>query len=668
MLLPTQKTVKRALRYIFFVALLSWILIGIYVGYQYVWFSSQSLGSKWGTFVEGIFNKTSYLPYLGNEYQSLFYQGLLFDSCLRFVGDTQNEDLCTVTTTDHQTYTVSLKKWAIWSDGTPVSIDDIFFTYDEIIRNNKWNLNALDSYKDLIISKNPDATVKVSFDAPAKEHILFFGNYILPQHILKDYDLASYKSVFWTRPVYTNCANVVGDSKDPYSLIFNLANCPDTNLNFYQIKNTLSFDNLRLSVVWGGESLVDAYVGVQNLPGYQIQQLMTNKLVTVFFNTRSDKLRVRTRRWLGGLIKHNFYSTGYELFMKKNTDWLFDVFQSTGANIQDLINRDYSEGDLTTSDLLDINIPVLPSTLSLQWPNQKLSFFVDSGATIPLTFSFAHAYDKTSLEYKGKSFPLNYSAKTKTANYIIGSSTNNRSTWVNKYLIYGYIKKQKQLVASLDIYNMIKPQESQILQDIATPLSWSQTTGGQQKIQLRVLYYDSPLYNFVVERMKNIFKQAEVIDNFTFEKITTPEELQGRLLAGDYDVLVSVVDMGEKKDFTKLFGTDKSQLNPSQYQNQRMSDLLKDYLLEQGKRQLTEINSIYSKDMPFVILGNVYSKLNIKPMIIEKLFGTGTVNLQEATRRNTIYSKLKLVTALHIDGKKVRSTSNFIKFLKNSLK
>jgi hypothetical protein len=53
---------------------------------------------------------------------------------------------------------------------------------------------------------------------------------------------------------------------------------------------------------------------------------------------------------------------------------------------------------------------------------------VDSGATIPLTFSFAHAYDKTSLEYKGKSFPLNYSAKTKTANYIIGSSTNNRST------------------------------------------------------------------------------------------------------------------------------------------------------------------------------------------------------------------------------------------------
>jgi hypothetical protein len=45
-----------------------------------------------------------------------------------------------------------------------------------------------------------------------------------------------------------------------------------------------------------GESLVDAYVGLESLPGYQTQQLMTNKLVTVFFNTHSEKLKVRSRR------------------------------------------------------------------------------------------------------------------------------------------------------------------------------------------------------------------------------------------------------------------------------------------------------------------------------------------------------------------------------------
>ncbi len=106
-----KKLVKRVLRYLFFVALLAWILISIYIGYQYAWFSSDQLSSKGGTFVEGIFDTTSYLPYLRSDVQSLFYQGLLFNSCLK---ESDNgsivSDLCDVTTTDNQTYTVTLKK------------------------------------------------------------------------------------------------------------------------------------------------------------------------------------------------------------------------------------------------------------------------------------------------------------------------------------------------------------------------------------------------------------------------------------------------------------------------------------------------------------------------------------------------------------------------------
>jgi len=65
------------------------------------------------------------------------------------------------------------------------------------------------------------------------------------------------------------------------------------------------------------------------LDGYVAKKILTNQLITVFFNTHSDKLRVRGRRVLGGLIKHNFYSSGYEEYFKKNDDGLFDVFQST---------------------------------------------------------------------------------------------------------------------------------------------------------------------------------------------------------------------------------------------------------------------------------------------------------------------------------------------------
>lgn len=107
----TQKLIKRILRYAFFIALLGRILVSIYIGYQYVWFSSEELSTKGGTFVEAIFDTTSYLPYLRSDVQSTFYQGLLFNSCLKLNGSSAYvSDLCTVQTTDNQTYMITLQK------------------------------------------------------------------------------------------------------------------------------------------------------------------------------------------------------------------------------------------------------------------------------------------------------------------------------------------------------------------------------------------------------------------------------------------------------------------------------------------------------------------------------------------------------------------------------
>jgi hypothetical protein len=83
--------------------------------------------------------------------------------------------------------------------------------------------------------------------------------------------------------------------------------------------------------------------------------------------------------------------------------------------------------------------------------------------------------------------------------------------------------------------------------------------------------------------------------------------------------------MGLKKDLTKLFSTDKSEINPSQYQNQKLINLLKQYIDadDKGKKKpLAEINSIYSKDMPLVLLGKEYMHIQFKPNVMEKLFGT----------------------------------------------
>jgi hypothetical protein len=173
-------------------------------------------------------------------------------------------------------------------------------------------------------------------------------------------------------------------------------------------------------------------------------------------------------------------------------------------------------------------------------------------------------------------------------------------------------------------------------------------------------------------RMQKIFNDADIGQNFTFEKITTPQELQWRLMVGDYDLLINTVDMWLKKDLTKLFSTDKSDINPSQYQNQKFTTLLKQYITaddKNKKKSLVEINSIYSKDMPFVVLGKEYLTINFKPDIMEKLFASWHYwDMDEYGRRNYIYKNLKLVNNVQIDGKKIWNFDNFSKFLTNAIK
>lgn len=182
---------------------------------------------------------------------------------------------------------------------------------------------------------------------------------------------------------------------------------------------------------------------------------------------------------------------------------------------------------------------------------------------------------------------------------------------MNKYSIYGYVATKKILIASLDIYNVIP--EVQPAEVVGAPVKFT------------VIYYSNYINDFVVARLQRIFNEANIGENFVFEKITTPEQLQGKLMAGDYDLLINTVDMGLKKDLTKLFSTDKSEINPSQYQNQKLTDLLTQYIAadDNGKKKpLIEINNIYSKDMPFVILGKEYLNINMKPNIMERLFST----------------------------------------------
>ena len=86
---------------------------------------------KWGTFVEWIFDEVSYLPYLKNDDQSVFYQKFLFRSCLDLYNSDEiygvvdwvymwekiwyAPDLCKIYTEDNQNYVLRIADWnVVW--------------------------------------------------------------------------------------------------------------------------------------------------------------------------------------------------------------------------------------------------------------------------------------------------------------------------------------------------------------------------------------------------------------------------------------------------------------------------------------------------------------------------------------------------------------------------
>ena len=573
-------------------------------------------------------------------------------------GDTQilQDDLCRIRTTDNQNYEVAMAKWMIRSDGTPVSIEDVYFTYDTIIRQNTWNIKKLESYKSIKIEKN-GAKLKVSFPSASTDNKVFFTNYILPKHVLEGASLQDFINKFSMEPIYTNCANIVSQMTDQYSLIFNLINCKDTSLNFYQIKNIQSFEEFETSIKDGKGSIVDVYTNQKTLPGYVEKQLLTNKLVTMFFNVNSSKLRIRTRRALAWFIRSNFYTWGYESYLTKYNDPLFNQFVTGGANVESFLKRWHGTDSIVKEDLTDIGVKKLTSTVTFDNQEPKFVFYIeDLTGTSDIEIVLPQEYSKAYVEYKGKNYyETAVNGIIKKINYSIGSKLNNFGTWLNKYKIYWIDKAGKNdFIGSIDVYDV--QNTADVWEDV--PIE-----------KINIIYYQDPINEFVVYNLQNIFSWTNLIKYFDFQWVSSAEELEGKITMGEYDIVINTIDMGVKRDLTNLFITDNAKANPSQYQNQNIASYLKQYInstSESTKSRLaTQINTTYATDMPLMFLWKVFIPINFKINLREKVFWSGQqeIQLYEYDRRNLIYNKIHLVNNINIDQDKIRNYNNFSNFI-----
>lgn len=584
----------------------------------------------------------------------MFYQWLLFNSCLDYEinkdGNLEfTSEICDVKTDDYKTYYVSISGDYKRSDWVPLNIADLFFTYNEIIKKNIWNINQLNTYKDIIVLNEDETKIKIIFPQSSIDNSIFFTNYILPRHALIDDSLANYQQNFSIEPVFSNCWTIKPQTTDPYSLIFDLSKCENTNLWFYQVKNLENFENFLSTVQQSNWSIVDAYVYPQQTDIYITKNIWTTKLMAIFFNTKSEKTRVRLRRALWGLIIDNFFYWDYMNHIKKNEWELFSYFLSKWENIKSFINRISLWSEITKEDLLDIWIKKLDETIQVKWINNRLTFYTESLTwNINLDIGIDKIYDNISIIYNTwkETSPTKYSSKDKIIQ--ISLNPNIILDWLNKINIYGTLKWKKQTIASMDIYNLTSDNISE---------------SEKPDPKLTVIYYKEPNSIFVVNKLKEIFKKFDIIENFIFEWFDDADQLEWKLTIGNYDIVISNIDVWLKNDIIKLLSIEKPSTNPSQYTNSKMVWLLKDYFAGNTTDTIWQINEIYAQDMPFLILGNTFTKLQLKPNISKQLFSTWYDSVYEYNRRKRIFKNLSLTSNIKIDWENLKNIANFKNFI-----
>lgn len=651
---------RRVLTYFLYVIGAFWWITTLILGYQFLSENGEKINTKWGTFVEAIFNQVSYLPYLKNDWQSLFYQSFLFDACADY--NTINEQglqgsHCKLNTSDYQTYYVSLAGTGnTRSDGQARTLEDIYFTYEKIIHQNIWWIKTLTSYTDLKVEKEKDR-IKITFPSSTTDNNYFFTFAILPQHILAQATFEDYTSAFAANPITSGCGKLVPKSSDTQSLIFNLVDCKETNFAFYQIKNYPDFESLSKSILEENSTIVDAYADQVQLSNYERVNVVKSDLLTFFFNTKSPKMKVRLRRALGGLINSKFYvGEEYGKFLRMYKGKLLKKFYSDGSNIQEFINRisltEKDEG-VQQKDLEDSWVQALKKSISIDGVERKFVFYTPkTDTTTNLEIKFSNQFENIKVkDTKGHTFsPKNYKKTDKKISYPLENGKN-LNPGQNQYTIVGSIKGKTYTIANIDLYVLAtseKPQEA------------------TSDRKIKVVYYNNLESNFAIKQFRKLLENAKILDNFLFEQVSSPEQFEAKIVMEDYDILLTTISMGMKKDVHKVLATDDSLMNPSKYTNPNLTNLFKQYMKNPQQTEIVnQINGIVAQDMPLVIVGHPYDFINIKKNLITPEFSSDT--LFEYNRRNRLYTTITLTQSVELNFKKVKNIREFINYLQGKI-
>lgn len=129
---PHSEKIKK---YLFFVSIVFFVLISSHLIYSYIYNDAETTPLKWGTISEWIIGTTINLnPFSNVQDENRTILKLVYRSLLQYNPENGNfvKDLASCDIKNLKNIECFIEEWQKWSDGTEITIEDIFKTYARI--------------------------------------------------------------------------------------------------------------------------------------------------------------------------------------------------------------------------------------------------------------------------------------------------------------------------------------------------------------------------------------------------------------------------------------------------------------------------------------------------------------------------------------------------------
>jgi hypothetical protein len=639
--------------------------LSVVVWYRYVSSLNSRASGKWGTFVEATLQKPNFLPYITSADGDKLYQSLLFQWCVHpvfsGVNVTFQNELCIVETNDRQTFTITMnpENNSTWSDSAPVTINDVYFTYKSIIKDNYRNIPHLDWYSTLQINVDNNM-LKIVFPKASKDNMIFFTNFILPAHILANISLEEYLIRFIQSPVGSTCTRLETVWKDSDNYIFNLSACPDFSLKNYQIKWFKNEESMN-ATIQANKQFIDFSLNPLPSDLYTENKVLLNSYLTFFFNTERAMRTARQRQWLSLLLKNIYID-------KNNITWENKLFEYDPY----LFPLEQRASDEEIKKLLlpipDVkpenneNKPLENNVITLSSPETNKHTYTISQKIEdkrPITINLPNSYERVSITPDGGNeyFPQSYVATKKTFQYNLSETVSTIKAWKNTYTIAWYTRSGEKDTRTITIRYLETPPQPVALPEPITTLN----------NPFIVVYFEDEITISLIEQFKWYIESLWRSERFVFESYPDASGLEWKLTTKEYDIAFRTVSFWLKKDLSVLFNTDNPIVNPSIRKNEQLSNLVSSYFLTDSQSQKEkiqqQINEIYREDPQIMILGKGYGTVWVK-----KNNGiTYPEKLYVLWWRKWVLQKTQLFQHVAIDREKAKKRSTIRSFIKKEM-